>query len=199
MCRAALFLKFNSLTGLAYQPYHPLSVERNSWGKTMVCCCSFHTLDRESGEKSLWGSAVQNTSLLVPPCCLPRPTPGLRTCALKVDLSSDVLGFSFPSRLFSFNLLPFSLNQFPSILWFASGFFSYWPELLEFTLWKTKQNNLFCSFSGTWKGRGGRHERLVYFSSWDQGQGLTWQNHALEIGLCQETEGRRRNWVWEAG
>ena len=130
-------LRPNSLTGLTYQPYHPLSLESNCsffLEGTIVCYCSHHMLERESREKDLRGSAVQNVTIQFPPCWQPHSLLLLFELvdSTWADFFSEVLDCSFLSSLFSFNLLPFSLNQFPPTLWFASGLFSYLPGLLGF-------------------------------------------------------------------
>lgn len=78
--------------------------------KPRFCCYSFYTLERESREKDLYGSAAQNVIIQFPSA----DSPTAHSYSELVDSTRvDVLGCSFPSSLLSSNLLSLSLNQFP--------------------------------------------------------------------------------------
>lgn len=130
--------------------------------KPRFCCYSFYTLERESREKDLYGSAAQNVIIQFPSADSPTAHSYSELVdSTWVDVSSDVLGCSFPSSLLSSNLLSLSLNQFPLNLRFSSVLLSYLPELLRgFILWEKR---IFSHFSGTWKGRISGNKCLICF------------------------------------
>lgn len=123
-----------------------------------------------SGVQDLHGSSVQDVILQFPPCWQPH-SPLLVFELVDLtwsDISSEVLGWHFPSRLFSFKLLSFFLNQFPPTLWFASGLLSYLPELsvLYFEIQNTTQHNnktAVLPFQWTWKERERKRDMSVWF------------------------------------
>lgn len=163
---SALFLSQGQLSHRAYLPAISPTFFRKQFlhfflGENLWFAAAHVTVVRESGEEDLCGSSVENVSLHFPPCWQPHSPLllfELVDSTWAADLPSEVLGCSFPSSLFSFNFNFLWIN----FLWLY-GLLLGLPELLGFYSLENKTKQPLLPWTGTWKGRGVRHECLVRF------------------------------------